>query len=384
MSIRICIITGTRAEYGLFYPLMKEIQKNDAFQLQIIATGMHLSPEFGMTYQVIEQDGFVIDEKVETLLSSDTDAGIAKSTGLSIISLTDALKRLQPDWVVLLGDRFETFAAATTAYLLKIPVIHLHGGELTEGATDEGLRHAITKMSYLHFTSAEEYRKRVIQLGESPDRVFNVGALSIDNIKHMPLLSKGELSVLLNVSLDVPTFLITYHPVTLEQNTSMEHFNHLLRALDEFPEHQKIFTLPNADANGRVIIRMIEEYVKNQDNKAFSFTSLGQLKYLSLLQYSDVVIGNSSSGITEVPSFHIPTVNIGDRQRGRIRAASIIDCGTSKEDITNAISKALSATFKSECKQHQNPYGDGDTAVKIVKTLTDFPQVVLKKKFYNL
>jgi UDP-hydrolysing UDP-N-acetyl-D-glucosamine 2-epimerase len=385
MKIKICIVTGTRAEYGLFLPLLKELKIHPEFEIQIVATGMHLSPEFGLTYKNIEADGYIINEKVEMLLSSDSDAGIAKSTGLGIISLTDSLSRLQPDWVVVLGDRFETFAAATASYLLKIPLIHLHGGELTEGATDEAMRHAITKMSYLHFASTEVYRKRIIQLGEAPERVFNVGAIGLDNIKNLPLLSKTELENQLGISLNKPLFLITYHPVTLEHNSSKQQFENLLEALDEFKTaYQFIFTLPNADAQGRVIIDLLNEYVRIHPENSKQFTSLGQLRYLSLLQFTSIVIGNSSSGIIEVPSFKIPIVNIGDRQRGRIKAESVIDCGTSVDAISKAISKAINATTNNLFKTIESPYGDGSTAQKIVRILKLQPQAILKKTFYDI
>lgn len=382
---KVCVVTGTRAEYGLFYPLLKRMKKDDFFELQILVTGMHLSPEFGLTYQEIEEDGFLINEKVEMLLSSDTGVGVSKSIGLGIIGFADAFDRLKPDLVVLLGDRFETFAAAVSAFVAKIPIAHLYGGEVTEGVIDDAFRHSITKMSYLHFTSAEEYKKRVIQLGESPDRVFNVGALGLDNIKDMKPLSKKELESQLNFKFGEKTALVTYHPVTLENNNSEQQFKELLFILKGFKDLKIIFTRPNADTGGRIIINLIDEYVQKNSNKTMNFKSLGRLKYLSTLRYVDLVIGNSSSGIIEAPSFGIPTVNIGDRQKGRIKAESIIDCSQVKKDIRAAIKKALSDDFKRVCKTVKNPYGDGKASEKIVSILKNklLKPIVLKKEFFD-
>ncbi len=383
--MKIAVITGSRAEYGLLFPLMKLLEADEFFRLQTIATGMHLSPEFGLTYRQIEADGFEIERKVEMLLSGDSDAAITKSIGLGLIGFADAFAELKPDLIVLLGDRFETFAAAAAAYLAKIPIAHLHGGETTEGATDEALRHAITKMSYLHFTSAEEYRKRVIQLGESPERVFNVGAIGLDNIKLLELLSRKELSNELGHDLEKPTILVTYHPVTLENNTAERQIAELFAALDEFPDLNVIFTLPNADADGRIIIEKIKEYVSKNEERAKSFTSLGQLRYLSSLQFVKAVIGNSSSGILEVPSFHIPTVNIGDRQTGRIKPESVIDAANDKNSIVEAFEKALSKDFAEICENTVSPYGDGRAASRILQILKQFNNIEsLKKTFHDL
>lgn len=382
---KICIVSGTRADYGIFYPLLKRISEDDFFDLRLIATGMHLSSEFGLTYREIEDDGFVIDEKIEMLLSSDTEAGISKSIGLGIISFADAFKRVRPDILIVLGDRFEIFAAVISAFMARIPVAHLHGGEVTEGAMDDSLRHSITKMAYFHFTSNEVFRKRVIQLGESPDRVFNVGAMGIDNIMNMQLMSKENLEERLNFRFGRKTALVTYHPVTLENSTSENQFRELLKALNEFEDLKIIFTKPNADANGRVIISLIEEYVKNNSERAIVFSSLGKLSYLSAVNYADVVIGNSSSAIIETPSFRKPSVNIGDRQKGRIKAANIIDCNPDYINIASAVKKALSDKFIEYCLNVKNPYGDGNTAERIVgilkKKLSE--QISLKKKFID-
>ena len=383
--MKIAVVTGSRAEYGLLCPLMRLFKDDDFFRLQTVVTGMHLSPEFGLTYREIETDGFEINYKVEMLLSGDTNVAVTKSTGLGMIGFADAFALVKPDLIVLLGDRFETFAAATAGYLAKIPIAHLHGGETTTGATDEALRHAITKMAFLHFTSAEAYRRRVIQLGESPERVFNVGAIGLDNIKSLALLNREELSKALEHDFTKPTVLITYHPVTLEQNTAEYQINELLAAFDEFPDLQIIFTLPNADANGRIIIEKIKSYVAENERRAKYFVNLGQLRYLSSLQFVSAVVGNSSSGILEVPSFKIPTVNIGDRQTGRLKAESVIDAANDKSAIVEAIKRGLSEDFKTVCETAANLYGDGNTAPRILQILKRLNNInSLKKSFYDL
>lgn len=387
MKKNICIITGTRAEYGLLCPLIKKISEDDRLNSQLVVTGMHLSPEFGLTYKQIEEDGYKIDEKVEILLSSDTSIGISKSMGLAMISFSEVFDRLKPDMVVVLGDRYEIFSAVSVASISRIPVCHLHGGETTEGAFDENLRHSITKMSYLHFTSTEEYRKRVIQLGESADRVFNVGAIGIENIKKMNLLSKEELEESINFKLDKKYAIVTFHPVTLENNTAKDQFKELLLALYNIKDLKVIFTKANSDTDGRIINKMIDEFVLNDKERFIAFTSMGSLRYLSAIKYSDVVIGNSSSGIVEVPSFNKPTINIGDRQKGRIQAKSIINCEPVKNDIEKAIERALSDEFLENIKDVKNPYGDGNVSDKIIEKIKYFlenDKINLKKKFYDL
>ena len=383
--LTICIVTGSRAEYGLLTPLLELIRDDKQLQLQIIATGMHLSPVFGSTWKEIEKDGFTINEKVDIQLSKDTDVAIARSTGLGMIGIAEALERLQPDWMVLLGDRFESFAAASAAHLMKIPIAHLHGGELTEGAVDDALRHAITKMAWLHFTAAEEYKQRVIQLGESPDRVFNVGAIGLDNIKKLNLLSKQELEKQLEVEGIENTFLVTFHPATMEDASAEQQVKELLAALDDFPEHKVIFTFPNADANGRVIIELLEEYVKKNRNRTKAYTSLGQLRYLSLLKYVKVMVGNSSSGLIEAPSFGLPVVNIGSRQNGRLKPASVIDTLPNKKNIEQAVQKAISKSFKDNCHNQVNPYGNGSAAEQILRQIKKFGKLnTTTKKFFDL
>jgi len=381
---KICVFTGTRAEFGLLSPLMKAIRQHDAYELQVLVSGMHLSPEFGSTFSFIEAEGFTIDEKVEMLLSSDSDTAIVKSTGLGMIGYADALARLKPDAIVILGDRFEAFAAATAAYLQKIPIIHLHGGEVTAGATDEALRHSITKMASLHFTSTEKYRQRVLQLGEAEDAVFNVGAIGIDNVRHMKLLDIPGLEAALHTPLHFPLFLITYHPVTLEAGSSAAQMQSLLQALEAVHDGKFIFTLPNADANGRVIIGMIQDFVSKHAERAAVFSSLGQLRYLSLMKLASVVVGNSSSGIIEAPGFGVPTVNIGDRQKGREAAASVIHCAPDAASIAAALQKALGDAFREACRAVENPYGSGGTTERIMEVLgSRVQQFHLKKEFID-
>lgn len=383
-TFKICVFTGTRAEYGLLKPLMEEIQKQPEFELQIVASCMHLSLEFGLTYQEIEKDGFKIDEKIEMLLSSDTPIGTVKSMGVGMIGYADALNRLKPDLVIVLGDRFEALAFALSAYILRIPIAHLYGGEVTEGSLDEGFRHSITKLSNLHFTSTEEYRKRVIQMGESPERVFNVGALGLDNVRKLKLLSKEETEKKLGLKFNKYSFLITYHPETLSHSDTEKDFSELLKAFETFEDTTLIFTKANADPNGRIINAMIEDFINKRKN-AYVFDSLGHLLYLSVMSHSDVVIGNSSSGIIEVPSFKIPTVNIGSRQKGRIKAKSIIDCEPKKDKIIEAINKAISTDFKEILDKVENPYGDGNAALKIIEVLKkSLPIKNISKKFYDL
>lgn len=381
---KICVFTGTRAEYGLLAPLMRAFEQDDAFQLQILVSGSHLSPEFGLTYQQIEKDGFSIDEKVEMQLSSDTSVGIVKSTGLGMIGFADALNRLKPDWLVVLGDRYEAFAVATSAFLMKIPMAHISGGDVTEGATDDALRHSISKMSYLHFTSTETYRKRVIQLGEAPERVFNVGGTGIDNIVKMELLSQDDFVKSIDFELTNPYFLVTFHPVTLASLSSESQFQELIDSLDKFADYQVIITLPNADTDGRIIIKMIQEYAQKNPNRISVHTNLGQLRYLSAIKYASAVIGNSSSGIVEVPSFKVPTVNIGDRQKGRVRAESVIDCETTEPEITKSIQKAISPEFQAFCQTVENVYGTGNATEQIIEILKKSTQKIdLKKSFYD-
>ena len=382
---KICVVTGTRAEYGLLYWLMKEIESDSELQLQLIVTGMHLSPEFGLTYQVIEQDGFHIDAKVEMLLSSDTSVGITKSMGLGVIGFAEALDRLRPDIMVVLGDRYEVFAATQAAMIGKVPIAHLHGGESTEGAMDEAIRHAITKMSQIHFVAAEPYKRRVLQLGENPEVVFNVGALGLDNIIKLPLLNQENFEKTIDFSLGEVNFLVTYHPVTLGEDLPEEQLQKLLAALDCFPTANIIFTKANADADGRIINKMLGTYCSLNESRAKLFSSLGQVRYLSAIQHVDVVIGNSSSGLLEVPFLQKPTVNIGNRQGGRLKASSVIDCEEDTEGIIQAIKTALSPEFGEIVHKNVSPYGMGNASVSIKETLKHIQlDHILVKKFYDL
>ena len=382
MTRKICVITGTRAEYGLLRWVMQGIKDEPELTLQIIATGMHLSPEFGLTYREIENDGFQIDRKVEMLTSSDTPVGIAKSMGLGLIGFADALNELQPDLMMVLGDRFEIFAAVAAALVARIPVAHLHGGEKTEGAVDEALRHSISKMSHLHFVAVEEYRQRVIQLGEQPERVFLVGGLGIDNIKRLKLLDRAELEASLDFKLWQKSLLITFHPVTLEASTAAEQMSELLAALSALNNTQLVFTLPNADTDGRALIKMVEQFVAEHPNSR-AYTSLGQLRYLSCIAHVDGVVGNSSSGLTEVPSFKKGTINIGDRQRGRLQAASVINCEPTSTAIEFALRKLYSTDFQETLPQVVNPYGEGGAAEKVVNTLKSCSLNGLVKKTFH-
>mgnify|MGYP000078838687 CR=1 FL=1 len=382
---KICVVTGTRAEYGLLYWLMKEIDADTALDLQIIATGMHLFEEFGNTYQQIEKDGFSIDKKVDISLLSDSKLAISKSMGIGITECSKAFADLRPDLLVVLGDRFEIFSAVSAAMIAKIPVAHLHGGEATEGAFDESIRHSITKMSHLHFTATEEYRNRVIQLGEQPDRVFNVGAIGIDNIKRLHLLSKQEFEKSIQFNLAKRNLLVTFHPVTLEDATSELHFTHLLNSLSKLECTNIVFTKANADTCSRVINRLIDDYVKEYPETAIAFDSLGQLRYLSAMQYVDGVVGNSSSGLLEAPSFKIGTINIGDRQKGRIKASSVIDCLPEEESITQALEKLLSQQFTQSVQYTISPFGEGVVSEKIVEIIEKVClERIIMKKFYNI
>lgn len=386
MTKKICIITGTRAEYGLLRPLIDKINLSNYFELKLVATAMHLSPEFGLTYKLIEADGFIIDKKIEILLSSDTAVGISKSVGLAIISFSEYFSEETPDMVIVLGDRFEIFSVVAAATLAKIPVAHVHGGETTEGAYDEAFRHCISKMSYLHFTSTEEYKMRVIQLGEDPSRVFNVGALGVENIKRLSLININTLEDYINFKLDKPYGLVTFHAVTLETSTSESQVYELLMALDSFPNMKFLITKGNSDNNGRIINSLLENYYEKNKERVRLFTSMGQIAYLSAMKHCSMVLGNSSSGIIEAPTFNIPTINIGDRQKGRIQANSIINCNSKKDAIIESIKKALNADYINSLNSIFNPYDGGDTSSQIMDILIKVlnSPINLKKKFYDL
>lgn len=384
---KIAIVTGTRAEYGLLYWLIKGIHEDPEIELQLIVTGMHLSPEFGFTVKEIEKDGFPIAERVEMLLSSDTESAIATSMGLGMIGFAKAYERLKPDILVVLGDRFEILSAVAAVVPFRIPVAHIHGGESTEGAIDDAFRHAITKMSHIHFTAMEIYRKRVIQMGEPIESAFCFGAPGLDNVYKLKLLDKERLIAEIGIPRDKRIGAVTYHPVTLEKATAEFQISILLESLKTFTDVHWVFTLPNADTEGRIIIEKINNFVKNFPEKGKTFTSLGQLRYLSLLKSASLMVGNSSSGLIEALSFELPAVNIGDRQRGRIRGENVIDVAEcKKEDIVAAIKRALSFEFKESLKGMKNPYGDGNASGKIIDKLKTISlgEQLIKKRFYDI
>ena len=384
MRRKVCVITGTRAEYGLLRWLMEEIRASAFLQLQVVAAGMHLAPEFGCTYREIERDGFILDRKVELLLSSDTPVGISKSIGIGVVGFADALQQLAPDIVVVLGDRFEILAAAIAATIARIPLAHIHGGEASEGAFDESSRHSITKMAQLHFVAAKEYRRRVIQLGEQPERVFLVGGMGVDAISRLKLLERGELESALGFSLAQRNLLVTFHPATLEGATAGKQMEELLAALGQLSDTNLILTLPNADTDGRVLIELINQFVTSHPNSR-SYSSLGQLRYLSCMKHVDAVVGNSSSGLTEAPTFGRGTINIGDRQRGRLKATSVIDCEPERGAIAAAIARMYSSEFQSALASVRNPYGDGGASERITRVLeTATLDGILKKRFHDL
>lgn len=380
---KVAVFTGTRAEYGLLYWLINDIQRDENLTLQLIVSGSHLSPEFGNTSRQIEQDGFVIDAKVEMLLSSDTAVGVVKSMGLGMLGYADALFRMQPDAIVILGDRYEALAMAQTALFMRVPVVHIHGGEITEGAYDDAVRHAITKLSLIHCVSTESYRQRVIQLGEAPERVKNVGAIGLDHLTRSTLMTVEELSQSLNFELQNPYFVVSYHPVTWANESPARSFQALLDALDEFQDHQVILTYPNADEGGRQIIPLLEAYASKQKHRVFAIPSLGQIRYLSAIKKAAAVVGNSSSGIIEVPAVHVPTINIGDRQKGRLAARSVLHCEDNFISIKAAIDRAIKADYRSVGGLFDNPYGRGDASCQILEILKRMPLNGMKI-FYDI
>lgn len=382
---KICFFTGTRAEYGIMSRLMRMVADSPDCEIQIIATNMHLSPEFGLTYKEIEADGFHINKKVEMLLSSDTANGTVKSMGLATIGFADALEDLRPDLAVILGDRYEMLCAAQSCLIYKIPVAHLFGGEVTEGAYDDAIRHAITKLSHLHFTSTEEYRQHIIQMGEQPNQVFHVGALGVNNIKNEPVMPLQELEQSLNFPLGEKFLLVTFHPVTMETGTAAKQCDDLIHSLAEINnEYQLLFTLPNSDTDGRIIISKVNDYVNRHSDKAFAISSLGKKRYYSALKYATAVVGNSSSGLVEAPSFHIPTLNIGNRQKGRTRGISVVDVPATYYGIRDGLRKVLSKEFRETAYNSTNPYEKENTVENIYKVISIWPLAnILQKHFYT-
>lgn len=379
----ICVVTTSRADYGIYVPVLNQIRQQPELQLQLVVTGMHLSPEFGLTVQAIEADGFEIAERVEMLLSSDTPEATAKSMGLGMIGLAQAYARLRPDILLALGDRFEMHAAVSASLPFKIPVAHIHGGELSEGAIDDMLRHSITKMSHLHFVATEEYGRRVIQMGEEPWRVVVSGAPGLDNLQTVRLLSSEEMEKQYGLNLQEPFLLVTYHPVTLEHEQTQEQMLELLRALDEI-DASVVFTYPNADAQSRSIIQLIQEY-RQRNSRAQVFVSLGTQGYLSMMQHAAAMVGNSSSGIIEAASLKLPVVNIGNRQRGRVRAKNVVDVGSTRAEMVAGIRRAIASEFRASLSDLVNPYGSGRAAARIVETLASvkLDGKLLMKRFHE-
>lgn len=380
---KICVVTGSRAEYGILRSLIAAIDNDSELTLQIIATNQHLSKLQGETYKEIEHDGFTINSKVYMADddASDNANSIAKAVGRGVCGFADAFDELKPDLLVILGDRYEMLAVASAALVCKIPIAHLHGGEITEGAFDDAIRHAVTKMSHLHFTSTEAYRKRVIQLGEEPERVFNVGALGVENIMRTDYMSKEEIEHSLNFTLTDKCFLCTYHPVTLSNMPSEVQVLNLLEALDNYKDYHIVFTYSNSDTDSQIIIRHIQEYVDMNAGRCMFIPSLGQRRYFSALRYMTAVIGNSSSGIIEVPSFGIPTLNIGDRQKGRIAADSVINCGYSTEEIKEGVDKVIEYGHKTI----DNPYHKEGTCKAILRIIKTYPlDNLIQKHFYDI
>ena len=384
---KISIVTGTRSEYGLLSPLIRRLQNDSEFDVYIAVTGSHLSPQFGNTYKEIEKDGFKIHKKIDILMSSDSPVSVTKSMGLAMNSFGEYFSELSPDLLVILGDRYEIFAVASAAAVLGIPIAHLHGGEVTLGAYDEYFRHSITKMSTLHFTSCEEHRRRVIQLGEQPERVFNVGAIGIENILTLPLMSIDELEKSIDFKLGDSYALGTFHPVTLESISLEEQVNQFIDSIQEIKDMKFILTKANADNGGRLINSVLEDFQSKNSDRVTLHTNLGQIRYLSAIKYCKFVIGNSSSGLIEAPTFHVPTINIGNRQKGRMRGKTVIDCSPEKSEIMKAIEIARSRKFLESIRNEANPYGDGDVSAKIVNEIKRFFLISKKgisMEFYDL
>ena len=373
---KVCVVTGTRSEYGLLYPILKKIEASHVLTLQLIATTMHLSHEFGLTYEQIEADGFTIAEKIENLLVSDTQTAMAKSSALATLMLSESFQRLQPDVVVLLGDRYETLAAATTALLMNIPIAHIHGGEVTQGAVDEQIRHAITKMSYWHFCATRESVRRIAQMGEASERIFCCGAPGLDVIRTTNLLESKVLERDLNWSFGTSSVLFTYHSETLRQQDLHDDMRRIFRVLEASDLHV-LFTYANSDAGGGTINRMIEAFCRSNPTKYKVVKNLGQHRYLSVMQHVDFIMGNSSSGIIEAASFHKPVVNIGSRQKGRLQSGNVINCEI--ETLERAIDEARLEAFKQTCQTLTNCYGRGNAAACIVDILEKGTPGIVKK-----
>lgn len=386
MLKKAAVVTATRAEYGILKNVIDKIKKSDQLELCLMVMGTHLVSEFGMTVKEIEQDGYPIAERIDVLLASDTPASVSKTMGLTMISFAEAFERQKPDCLVVLGDRYELLAVCSAAINAGIPIMHISGGETTQGAIDESVRHCITKMSYLHFPACETYRKRIIQLGEEPNRVYNFGDVGVEAVRLIPAMTKTELTQSIEFPLDKPYMSVTFHPVTLEAHAAKLQMQELLDALESFGDMKFVFTKANADAGGRKINEMIDAFVDEHDNCA-AFASLGIRRYINLLRFSEGIIGNSSSGIVEAPAIGIPTVNIGNRQKGRLQADSILNCAPKKDEIIKAVKESQSEEFRERARHTVNPYGDGSTSERIVQTITEYlyqDKIHLEKKFYDV
>lgn len=386
MLKKVAVVTATRAEYGILKNVIDKIHKSEELELCLMVTGAHLIPEYGMTVEEIEQDGYPIAERIDILLSSNTPSSVSKTMGLAMILFAEVFERQKPDFLVVLGDRYELISVCSAAMNARIPIAHISGGETTQGAIDESVRHCLTKMSYLHFPACEEYRKRIIQLGEEPERVYNFGDVGVEMIRTLPRMTKEELEKSIDFHLDKPYMSVTFHPVTLEADAAQKQMQEVLEALDAFPDMKFVITKANADAGGKIINDMIDKYVAGHEN-CIAFTSLGIKRYLSLLQYADGILGNSSSGIVEAPAFGIPTINIGNRQKGRLQADSILNCEPVKEQIIEQMRISQTPEFREQAKNTKNPYGDGDTSAQIVAILIDYlynDKISLEKKFYDI
>jgi GDP/UDP-N,N'-diacetylbacillosamine 2-epimerase (hydrolysing) len=383
---KIAVVTGSRADYGLLYWLLHEIKHDQSLELQVIVTGMHLSPEFGNTYKEIETDGFDISYKVDSLISSDSSIAITKSVGLGVIGFADAYSACQPDIIVLLGDRHEIFAAGMVALTMRIPMAHIHGGETTPAMLDDPIRHCLTKMAHLHFPASDEYAKRICQLGEDKKRIFCFGGPGLDHLERLELLSKTELEQDLGVELSKPFFVITYHPVTFQAGSIAEHYQSLLEALDNFENHTLIFTCSNADHEGREVFSILNDYKSTSSRKnIYVFTSLGFKRYISLVRFASAVIGNSSSGLIEIPHLGVPTVNIGDRQKSRLKANTVIDCKNDSASICDAIKTALSPSFQNNLLNIKSPYKKGNVSFQIKEILKSYSlESILEKPFVDM
>ena len=372
MVKKICVVTGTRADFGIMSRLLEMIRDSREFELQVVATNMHLAPEYGMTVNEIEQSGFKVDRRVDMLLSGDSATATVKSMGVGMIGIADALADLRPDYLLILGDRYEMLSVASASIIFRIPVIHLHGGEVTEGAYDNAIRAAITQLSSIHFTSTEEYRNNVVRMGADPARAFNVGSLGVDNARTDELMTLEAFNQSLDFDFRPGFLLVTYHPATCHPGEEAKDTKQFLDALDRFPDQQILITMPNSDTGGREVARLMREYGERNPDCVKCVTSLGRLRYYTALSLCGAVVGNSSSGLIEAPSFGVPTLNVGDRQKGRAQGNTVVNSGSETEEIVAGLKKVLTPDFRIYCRQEGvNPYSQPNTALQILNHLRD-------------